>query len=70
MKTKAKELVLDRTRINSAGCLDRCEPGPTFVIYPEGVWYNCETTADVGRVLIEQMKKGNHVNDLVLGANE
>lgn len=70
MKAKAKELGLDRTRINSAGCLDRCELGPTFVIYPEGVWYKCETTADVDRVLVEHMQKGNHVKDLMLGANE
>jgi (2Fe-2S) ferredoxin len=70
MKAKAKELGLDRNRINSAGCLDRCELGQTYVIHPEGVWYKCETTADVDRVSIEQMKKGNHVNDLVLGANE
>ena len=27
-------------RINSAGCLDFCEQGPTIVIYPEGVWYS------------------------------
>ena len=70
MKFKAKELGLDRTRNNSARCLDRCDLGPTFVIYPEGGWYKCETTSDVDRVLIEHMKKGNHVNDLMLGANE
>ena len=34
-------------RINAAGCLDRCELGPTLVIYPEGVWYSCPTTADI-----------------------
>ena len=27
-------------RVNSAGCLDFCEQGPTVVIYPEGVWYS------------------------------
>ena len=27
-------------RVNSAGCLDFCEQGPTIVIYPEGVWYS------------------------------
>ena len=70
MKAKAKELGLDRTRINSAGCLDRCELGPTFVIYPEGVWYKCETTEDVDRILVEHLQKGNPIKDLMLGANE
>ena len=70
MKAKARELWLEQTRINSAGCLGRCELGTTFVIYPEGVWYKCETTADVDHVLIEHMKKGNNVNDLVLEANK
>jgi (2Fe-2S) ferredoxin len=36
MKARAKELGLPGIRINSAGCLDRCELGPTMVIYPEG----------------------------------
>ena len=39
MKAKAKALGLDRIRINSSGCLDRCELGPTLVVYPEGIWY-------------------------------
>ena len=46
MKGRAKDLGLKNVRINSAGCLDRCELGPTVVIYPEGVWYAC---ADQGR---------------------
>ena len=25
-----------QVRINKAGCLDRCEDGPTVVVYPEG----------------------------------
>ena len=27
-------------RINSAGCLDFCEQGPTVVVYPESIWYS------------------------------
>ena len=43
MKAKAKEMRLKRVRINASGCLNRCELGPSVVIYPEGVWYKCET---------------------------
>jgi len=41
MKGRARQLGIENVRINNAGCLDRCELGPTVVIYPEGVWYAC-----------------------------
>src|SRR6185437_15230089 len=44
MKVRAKELGLADVRVNAAGCLDRCELGPTMVIYPEGVWYTYRDT--------------------------
>ena len=37
MKARAKELGLLRVRINTSGCLDRCERGPCIVVYPEGI---------------------------------
>jgi len=49
-----------------AGCLDRCELGPCLVIYPEGIWYKIETTADVDRVLEEHVRDGGRVRDLML----
>lgn len=66
MKARAKEMRLRRVRVNAAGCLDRCELGPTVVIYPEGVWYRCATEADVDRVLEEHVKRGRRVRDLML----
>ena len=26
-------------RINTSGCLDRCDEGPVAVVYPDAVWY-------------------------------
>jgi (2Fe-2S) ferredoxin len=66
MKARAKELGLDDVRINSAGCLDRCELGPTMVIYPEGVWYRCSTAAEVDRVLTVHLRDGGRVPHLML----
>ncbi len=66
MKAKAKEMGLDGVRINAAGCLDRCERGPTVVIYPEGVWYTCQTTADVDEVLNAHVRDGGRVDRLML----
>lgn len=66
MKAKAKEIGLERVRINQAGCLDRCELGPTMVIYPEGVWYKCETAEDVDEVISEHLQHGRRVPRLML----
>src|SRR3546814_4088920 len=51
MKVRAKELGLAGVRINTAGCLDRCELGPTMVIYPEGSGYRAETFADIDEIM-------------------
>ncbi len=64
MKVRAKELGIARARINSAGCLDRCELGPCLVIYPQGDWYRITTPADVERVVATQF--GGTADDLRL----
>lgn len=66
MKARAKELGLGDVRINSAGCLDRCELGPTVVIYPEGVWYHYETLEDVDEILQEHVIGGRLVTRLLM----
>jgi len=66
MKVKARKLGLEDVRINAAGCLDRCELGPTMVIYPEGVWYRCRTTEDIDEVLQTHLVRGGRVARLML----
>jgi (2Fe-2S) ferredoxin len=66
MKVRAKELGLTATRINSAGCLDRCELGPTMVIYPEGVWYTFRTREDIDEILDTHLIRGGRVDRLML----
>ena len=66
MKARAKELGLPRLRVNSAGCLDRCELGPCLVIYPEGVWYRIGSTEDVDRVLDMHVRRGGRATELML----
>lgn len=66
MKARAKEMGFDKVRINSAGCLDRCELGPTMVIYPEGVWYSYKTREDVDEILDKHLKNGGRVERLML----
>lgn len=66
MKAKAKAMGLKDVRINTAGCLDRCELGPTLVIYPEGVWYSVKSREDVDEVLERHVARGERVGRLML----
>jgi len=61
-----KEVGVDRIRINQSGCLDRCELGPTMVIYPEGVWYTFATAADVDEIISEHLQNDRRVERLML----
>ena len=54
----------DKVRINSAGCLDRCEEGPVIVVYPEEVWYTYVDEQDVDEIIDEHLVKGNIVQRL------
>jgi (2Fe-2S) ferredoxin len=66
MKARAKELGLLETRINSAGCLDRCELGPVVVVYPDGIWYRMESRSDVDEILEQHLQGGKPVKRLML----
>ncbi len=66
MKSRAKDLGIQGTRINAAGCLDRCELGPTMVIYPEGVWYSCKTREDIDEILRVHVMEGGRVTRLLM----
>jgi (2Fe-2S) ferredoxin len=66
LKARAKEAGLENVRINAAGCLDRCELGPTMVIYPEGVWYTYRTTEDLDEILQKHLIEGGRVARLML----
>ena len=66
MKARAKEKGLSRIRVNSAGCLDRCELGPCLVIYPEGVWYKIETKSDVDKILEQHVRDRGRATQLLL----
>ena len=66
MKTRARELKINRVRINQSGCLDRCELGPVLVIYPEGIWYTYQTKEDVDEILQTHLIDGQVVSRLLL----
>ncbi len=66
-KKKVKELGLARkggVRINTAGCLDRCEEGPVIVVYPEGTWYTYIDEEDIDEIIDEHLVHGRQVERL------
>lgn len=66
MKARAKELGLASVRINTAGCLDRCEEGPCVVIYPAGLWYRVTDRTAAERILESLRGEGSPLPDLML----
>src|SRR5688572_13018881 len=68
-KAKIADLGLNgkgKIRINNAGCLDRCEQGPVLVVYPEGVWYQYKTEADIDEIIEQHVLNGQIVERLLL----
>ena len=63
-KDAQKNLGLKDVRINSAGCLDRCEQGPVMVIYPEAVWYTYVDNEDIDEIVESHLKNGQVVERL------
>lgn len=69
-KQKVKNLGLagpGGVRVNTAGCLDRCEEGPVCVVYPEGIWYTYIDEEDVDEIIESHLVKGEPVSRLMLG---
>jgi len=66
-KKRSKELGIagaGNVRVNSAGCLDRCEEGPVCVVYPEGVWYTYVDEFDVDEIIESHLLGGKPVERL------
>jgi len=68
VKNKVKELGIsnrhNNIRINSAGCMDRCDVGPVIVVYPEGVWYTYRDEKDLDEIITEHLQHGRIVERL------
>ncbi len=73
VKGRCKELGIHgagRVRINTAGCLDRCEQGPVIVVYPEEVWYTYVDHEDLDEIIREHLQNGRPVERLRLDRDQ
>jgi len=70
VKSRVKALGIssdeNRIRINSAGCMDRCEEGPVLVVYPEAIWYTYVDESDLDEIISEHLLHGRIVERLKL----
>ncbi|WIM05003.1 MAG: NAD(P)H-dependent oxidoreductase subunit E [Candidatus Nitricoxidivorans perseverans] len=58
------ERISGNVRINSAGCMGRCELGPTIVVYPEATWYTYVGREDIDEIVEEHLANGRVVERL------
>ncbi|MES9818931.1 MAG: (2Fe-2S) ferredoxin domain-containing protein [Candidatus Thiodiazotropha sp.] len=69
MKGRVKALGLagpGGVRVNTAGCLDRCDKGPVLVVYPEAVWYTFVDREDLEEILQSHLIEGKVVERLLV----
>ncbi len=55
-----------RVRINTAGCLDRCEQGPVVVVYPDETWYTYVDQDDLDEIIDRHLVGGEVVKRLLI----
>lgn len=66
-RVKALDLAGEgKVRVNTAGCLDRCELGPVIVVYPQETWYTYVDTDDIDEIIEQHLKNGQIVERLLL----
>ncbi|MBL1275565.1 MAG: (2Fe-2S) ferredoxin domain-containing protein [Ectothiorhodospiraceae bacterium] len=67
-KQRTKELGITGkegcVRVNSAGCLNRCEEGPVAVVYPDDVWYTFVDKEDIDEIVEQHLLNGHVVERL------
>ena len=69
VKNRCKELGIHgegQVRINSSGCLGRCNEGPVIVVYPEAIWYTFVDEEDLDEIIEQHLVKGQVVKRLQL----
>jgi len=72
MKQRCKDLGISgvgRVRVNTAGCLDRCEKGPVIVVYPQGTWYTYVDNTDLDEIIERHLMRDEVVSRLLIAGD-
>jgi (2Fe-2S) ferredoxin len=73
LKSRLQELDLygaGKIRLSKSGCLGRCSLGPCIVVYPEGLWFNYSSRADIDQIITDYLISGKTVPGLSIETNE
>lgn len=66
-KKRLKEMGMQgQVRLNTAGCLGRCELGPVMVIYPQETWYSFIDEQDIDEIIESHLKNDTIVERLLI----
>lgn len=57
---------LSRVAMVATGCLGFCNAGPLMVVYPEGIWYQPKTAADIDEIVDSHFVRGQPVERLIV----
>jgi (2Fe-2S) ferredoxin len=57
---------LSRVAMVGTGCLGFCNAGPLLLVYPEGIWYQPTTTADIDEIVDSHFVQGRPVERLIV----
>ena len=52
--------------MTATGCLGFCRAGPLMVVYPDGIWYQPKTEADIDEIVQSHFAEGNPVERLII----
>ncbi len=55
-----------KIRVNTSGCLDRCEEGPSCVVYPDGIWYTYVDEFNIDEIIESHLVNGVPVDRLMI----
>ena len=57
LKERVKALGMSRhVRVSKSGCQDLCAKGPNVMVFPDYVWYQGVTRADVERIIHDTLR--------------
>lgn len=66
-RCKAEGLIRSgKVRMNTAGCLNRCEHGPVIVVYPDATWYTWVDQEDIDEIIDQHLINDEPVKRLMI----
>jgi (2Fe-2S) ferredoxin len=66
LSSKLQAAQLQGVAMVGTGCLGFCGAGPLMVVYPEGIWYQPKTEADIDEIVDSHFVRGQPVERLIV----